>query len=547
MHDATRTCDFDPFGVLDAPTQPCHHLTLGEYTKLVCQLGDKLGLDDGRHFFNLRASEKEEEEGEVEREAVGLAVGEDGTGCLAGPSNGIGGSCIDGIADCGLFHGSGEPLCVHLLREGASDAITYPKSLPSVVCKGAGDVPLGPPHVHCLFCLRDGESGGRDGGLGHRYVEAEDLRQSVRAHYVEHMAKRDAYLNIIEEAPVSINEMQVELLESAAEREGRHTCFIISAGSASNPVVVVYCAACEQMAPMATFLPRSREKSVLNGSSEYADVPQDLVSTETTELILARLLLACELSFRLQSEQGEVNGATSLRVQEELYIYTATPFPFGEKEEELAEAFEEGAILTHSSVVLPSATMVDTPSGPCLCLLEAEEDDMLQQFRDLPPYRVANAVVGFLMQWPTESATSDKLKWVLCQENNGLRLAVHRRLVYVEDTDEWVIAFVIHHPDIPSVSSFGSPGDRCYGSEIRVCRDFSIAKMVPVSLVDQLTLSVREDSTDVTGKERNSDVDMSVGVGDCPYSMESRTINYFAMMTIIAKAMCLATTYFNDK
>ncbi|CBH09797.1 hypothetical protein, conserved [Trypanosoma brucei gambiense DAL972] len=534
----------DPFGVLDTPLEARTYMTGRQYIQLTYHLGEKLGIKNVDHYFNLPAGS---EGSETEGTAVEAEISpNDDISCLLDQlvqnesnSEDVSQSNVTSSFLCN------PPLCVHFVREGAMKVIGNPKSLPTVACKAVGEKLQGPPHVHCLFCLQTGDTGADTdtNSQGQPYVQAADLRHCVQGHFTEHMNRRNAYLNFLEEGAATLPEARQELLECSADREGRHTCFIASAGSAACPVVVSYCAACDQMAPLATFLEEEDECTSCE-TVEQRPNRSGTRSVETVELILARLLLACELRVMLTKERGAEGSGNISLVQEESYIFIATPFLFGEEEEELSEEFETGADLTHSSVILPAATVVETAKGPCLCLLKEEGEELLQLLTELPPYRIDHAVVGFVLQWQSASAADERITWALDQgKRKGYKFGVQRRLVYVEDTDEWVIAHVLHNPEVsPSDGRSAVDSERSFG-DVRTRELCSITKMIPLSLMEQFIRGGRGEGDGAKNKCEDRSISTDVEVEDCPYGMEARTINYFAQMTALAKAMSLATSF----
>ncbi|ESS67321.1 hypothetical protein TCDM_03921 [Trypanosoma cruzi Dm28c] len=208
---------------------------------------------------------------------------------------------------------------------------------------------------------------------------------------------------------------------------------------------------------------------------------------------------------------------------------------------------------TYGSVILPMASVSGTPEVPRFCLMNREAT--VHFLRDqLPPYQFTDAVVGFVMEWPTEAETNEKVEWVLRQDGG---LNVQRRLVYVEDRDEWVIARVFYHQETTSLESCSeSRVDRMYGGSLRLRKDCSIVKMVPVSLLQQYTLQDhcgREDMAPCMNNDYNemeNKVDAMVMGEDepmgCPYSMEARAVHFFAGMTALAKAMKMVADHVKE-
>ncbi|KEG10419.1 hypothetical protein DQ04_03731010 [Trypanosoma grayi] len=493
--DGTALDNLDVFGIFDDPPPPDAHLTVGQYVGILQQLAQRLGLDDVAFRFNLPPSAAAAEEEDA--------------------------SC-QGNSSCGCGVCGHPPLCAHLAREGGRRVMQQPHSLPTVACEDADEALRGAPHVHCLFCLQAGQEEG--GGSGP--VMALNLRHAVLAHYTQHMQTRDACLTLLDEED---DESQMGALEVTAEREGRHVCFIASAGTAACPIVVAYCAACDQLAPLATFATEAAVAAEANKQQREAQ------SVETAGCVMARLLLACDLLLAVRRERETEGRMSQPLVHAESYIFLPTPFLFGEDEAELTEMFESGAMMTHTSAVLPSATVSGTPASPRLRLLESAAA-MELIFRGLPPYHFADAVVGFVMQWPTEAATDEKVAWVLRQRAH---IAVQRRLVYVEDIDEWVIARVFHHLDASSAESSGNSSSSLledpYGT-IRRRKDCRITKMVSLTLIQQYTLRGSENGGN--GISNSNEMD------GCPYSMEARAVNFFAGMTALAKAMEMTVTFF---
>ncbi|ESL05739.1 hypothetical protein TRSC58_06600 [Trypanosoma rangeli SC58] len=345
---------------------------------------------------------------------------------------------------------------------------------------------------------------------------------------------------------------QQEELERTADSAGRHGCFIASAGTAACPVVVVYCAVCDQLAPLATFATATNDAANDVDSSDNNKTGsqqhfEEAKSVEEAETILARLLLACQLLCALQRERAQAGRVPMPQVQPETHIFLATPLLFDDNKEALTEEFESGAVITHSSAILPMATVGGPPEAPQLYLMD--QDAVLRSLKDqLPPYCFTDAVVGFMMAWPTEADTDAKVAWVLRQDG-GLR--VQRRLAYVEDTGEWVIARVFYHPDTAPLGRRGqSTAVDTSDGGIRVRNDCSVSRMLPLTLLQQYTFeplcmragvaSCTADAGDTNSlpqtKHKLDEVADAELMG-CPYSAEARTIQFFAGMTALAKAM----------
>ncbi|RNF24899.1 uncharacterized protein Tco025E_02414 [Trypanosoma conorhini] len=517
----TASDDWDAFGVFDGPPPPpATHLTLRQYLALVRWVGQRLKLADVSFRFNLPTL------GDAEEEAAALSA-------------------------CGH-----PPVCVHLAREEGLHAMRHPESLPAVACDEAYAAVHGPPHVHCLFCLHESRE-------MHRPAVLPDLRGDVLSHYTQHMQKRNECLALLEaEAVAHVGEAdwgvdlshaaQREELERTAESAGRHACFIASAGTAACPVVVAYCAACDQLAPLAFFA--AAASGVDGGDDNKIEPRQHLEaarSVEEAETILARLLLACEVLCGLQRERAQAAGGSTPRVQQETHIFLATPLLFDEAKAELTEEFESGAVVTHCSVILPMATVGGPPEAPRLCLMD-EEATLPSLRSQLPPYSFTDAVVGFAMAWPTQAATDAKVAWVL-RHDGGLR--VQRRLAYVEDTDEWVIARVFYRPDTAPLEGCGDGG-----GGIRVRNGCSVARMLPLTLLQQYTSGPRCEPADAatgtsvaTGNNNRPQTKYTLDeVEDgellgCPYGAEARTVQFFAGMTALAKAMRAAADHMKEK
>ncbi|KAH9599445.1 hypothetical protein LSM04_001700 [Trypanosoma melophagium] len=567
--------EMDVFGIFDGPQPPpATHLTVQQYRTLVQYFAQKLALGDVSFLFNLPLLNTNDNDYETTDDECHETHTE--SEILHEIKKDM------GVVD-NLCRNLSPPVCVHIARENGLQAIQHPQLLPTVVFDETDEsVAHVPPHVHCLFCMNEGNEK-RDETAP---VLVKDLRHSLLAHYTQYMEKRDACLALLEaqeekeeeretadtaekeQEMCGHSELHAEMLESTADHAGRHACFVVSAGTAASPIIVVYCAACNQLAPLVSFIPSSEvpaksdkeqedEGYVNDGVEEKEE--REMVSVETVELIMARVLLACDLLLSLKREREQAVGSMAFpRIQEESYIFLPTPFLFGEEAEALTEMFENGAILTHSSAVLPLATVMGTPNAPRLCLLDPSLSStstlsistrtterrvgMESILGDLPPYYFSNAVVGFVMRWSSEAETNAKVEWVLQQDTN---LSMQRRLVFVEDTDEWIIAYVFHHRDVSSVEG-NNVGNDPYSS-IRLRENCSIVKMVPLTLLQQYKDGENSKKENKSNNNTDNNSEMCEAVGECPYSMESRTINYFASMMALAKAMGIVADYFKGK
>ncbi|KAG8345433.1 hypothetical protein ERJ75_001597200 [Trypanosoma vivax] len=539
--EAVAIDEVDPFGTLDAPLQCSTYLTPLQYTKLVLHVGEKLRMENVAYRFNLPdvMESREVEENVLQHDRCeGIAS--------------RGGGSMDANLE-GSVNWHNPPVCAHMVREEALRAMRDPRALPSVTCELQGDCSHGPPHVHCLFCLLEGGAPGAHQRM-RRDVHAVDLRHGVLAHYTEHMQQRDAYLTVLEEEEVEEERMgsaasakssRLRALESLAEREGRHTCFVISAGGAGAPVIVAYCAACDQVAPLATF---TEDETCLAGgtdevwSGDGRTVP-NIRSVETAELVLARILLASELLQRVKAERRCCRHTGISNVQEESYLFLATPFLFDSDREDLTEHLESGVIATHASAVLPLRVTASPPSTQRPCLSAEEDARIMTVLQGLPPYRFEEAIVGFVMQWPTAKDTCEKVTWALQQEPERYQFVARRRLVYVEDTDEWVIAHMLcrrgaqEEDDLIAAAS----GDEDGCGHVRVRHNCSIFKALPLTLVEQYASGTDSLSSYQEGGDSGSEV--SEALGSCPYGMEARTIHYFSQMAVLAKAIGLAGAF----
>ncbi|KAF5224629.1 hypothetical protein ECC02_002268 [Trypanosoma cruzi] len=528
----TELEEWDVFGIFDGlPPPPTTHLTVRQYVSLVQRIGQCLGISDIFFRFNLP---------------------------LAGNDDG------DDVALNACGH---PPVCAHLAREDGLHAMRHPDLLPTVACDDVNMAVHGPPHVHCLFCLHETQR-------THLPVVIPDLRQNILGHCMCHLRKRNECLALLEgEAVAHMGEIGwgVDLsleaqrgeLEKKAECEGRHGCFIASASTAACPIVVTYCALCDQLAPLATFVTvpketehdgNKKDNEQRQGLEEEEEEKEEAKSMEEAELILARILLACEVLYLLRRERAQAGRVSLPHVQQEKYIFLATPLLFGEDREELTDAFESGAMATYGSVILPMASVSGTPEAPRFCLMNREATVHFLRGQ-LPPYQFTDAVVGFVMEWPTEAETNEKVEWVL-RHDGGLN--VQRRLVYVEDRDEWVIARVFCHQETASLEKCSeSRVDRMYGGSLRLRKDCSVVKMVPVSLLQQYTLQDhcgREDMAPCMNNDNNemeNKVDAIVMEEEeepmgCPYSMEARAVHFFAGMTALAKAMKMVADHVKE-
>ncbi|EKF31128.1 hypothetical protein MOQ_005041 [Trypanosoma cruzi marinkellei] len=539
----TELEEWDVFGIFDGPpSPPTTHLTIRQYVGLVQWIGQCLGISDIFFRFNLPFVGNDDDDDD------------DGGGGVA-------------LNACGH-----PPVCVHLAREDGLHAMRHPNSLPTVVRDDVNMAVHGPPYVHCLFCLHETKK-----VYGPAVIP--DLRQNILGHCMCHLRKRNECLALLEgEAVAHMGEIgwgidlsleaQREELEKKAEWEGRHGCFIVSANTAACPIIVTYCALCDQLAPLATFVTASKEtehdgnknnNKQGQGVEEEEEKEEEARSMEETELILARILLACELLYLLRCERTQVGRVSLPHVQQERYIFLSTPCLFGENSEELTDTFESGVMATYSSVILPMATVNGTPDMPCLCLMDREATVQFLRSQ-LPPYQFTDAVVGFVMEWPTEAETDEKVEWVLRQQNGDLN--VQRRLVFMEDRDEWIIAYVFYHHETTSLENRSETEvDHMYVDRgLRFRKDCSVVKMVPVSLLQQYTLQDRYGREDMTSCMKNvnnkmeNKVDATLLVEEekekapmgCPYSMEARAVHFFTGMMALAKAMKMVTDHLKE-
>lgn len=364
------------------------------------------------------------------------------------------------------------PLCVHLHHA------PLPSPLPTVVSPGPPP-PRPRPHVHCLRCLRGVDSqtpvsvvaelGGNGSGSA-------DEGETLVSHHRAHKRLRDKYVAMLEGEVVAYvgesgdefdmdSESGEAACEAAAEDEGQHCCFLVSAGPARCPVLVRYCAECRQLAPLVGFTEEGK-------------------TVEDGNMILARLLLACHVLFLTgqlhQREQGTEDESEKEEVAEEEeeeeeeetddkgHGRQSRVFLFRPElilgDAEFTEDFEEGVECTYVSAVLPWASVV-LPDDHDVSASSTEETERQAQLRlhapsmataaigkgsdssggrGISPWAVSGPVVkGFVMEWASGAVAADRVRRVL--ERDSRYQCKRSCLVYLGDTQSWVLADVPCH------------------------------------------------------------------------------------------------------
>jgi hypothetical protein len=497
-------------------------------------------------------------------------------------------SCRVGNDGCGKSGSAADdavrepPLCAHLSREGVElywSSSSSASAIPDVRCCDARDMDKREPfpatghgpHVHCLYCFHNALESAPPAGRGVPPPVVEDFRDaaSLQAHQHAHRSQYLAYLQLLEDGNTSSHcELDVDVqseegraaCECAAEEEGRHGCYMAAMGTAACPIVTFYCAACDTFAPPVHLRP----SDVAEGT------PLSWVSTEELNVVLCRLLLSCHLLHMMgllpfsRGVKGDGDGAAAQTAQPRHLIYLFKPILFHEGvEEALVEQFEEGAEYTYTAVVLPSASVAGVPAELLILELPPEEagggtlENPLMSGSTTTPFSsqtYSPAVIGFAMEWATEELLQSKLDLVLQQHQLGTHASpdvivspfhVTTRWVYVEDTQEWVQARVLYHRAVTTRADLPSSYEDSGDEGIRVVERYAID--APMPAYSKLT-GVATAATSMSSSPReikwSPSIAMEEDTGEdplapdgCPYSMESRTIDFLARMTALAKAM----------
>ncbi|KAK7194567.1 hypothetical protein NESM_000374500 [Novymonas esmeraldas] len=455
-------------------------------------------------------------------------------------------------------------LCAHLAREGAAPyhaAAPAAHTIPAVRCCDAREMrqpdPLpGPgrgPHVHCLRCFHRSIEAAPPPGPGAPPPLVADYRDSdsLRAHVAEQRARYSACLHLLDSVDSgddALAEEDVAACEAAAEEAGRHVCIMASLGTAASAVVVFYCTECRAFAPLVRF-------HDVGAAAAAADTGT-WIATDGVSTVLSRLLLGCHVLHMLDAEifeRSRRSGAARRRMVGDgtrhlLFLFKPLLFSM-ETEASLIDRFEAGAECTYAAVVLPNASVSGDP--PQLLLRDSDAHDTPRE----SSRRLSPVVIGFAMEWATAALAQEKVDMVLEHTRRAAAAAVAgdeagepssspprvpppvfevtTRLVYIIDTEEWAVAHVLYHQRLPPDAELPLAYDDVADDGIRVQEVYEVDVPMP-AWADAGTPSATTHSSD-------NDEDVGDG-GDmvedgCPYSMESRTINFFLRMTALAKAM----------
>ncbi|KAG5502888.1 hypothetical protein JKF63_04659 [Porcisia hertigi] len=476
------------------------------------------------------------------------------------------------------------PLCAHLSREGAMvyyGAKPQAHTIPDVRCCDAREIhkqeafpaPCHGPHVHCLHCFQQSIKSAPSPGRGVAPPIVADYcdSASLQAHFEEHRTLYKAYLRVLEveeedacnrsssssssdgkvdlgaEGEVLVNE-NLAACEAAAEEASRHVCFMASMGTVACPLVVFYCAECDYFAPLVSF----HRVSVATSTSS-ATGADTWVAMEGANVVLSRLLLSCHVLYMFDAQRFSHQGRSTRHL---LYLFKPVLFSV-ETEESLIEEFESDAECTYTAVVLPDASVAGDP--PQLLLredAEGEAPDVTQVLSCFSP-----VVIGFAMEWRSAELLQKKVAMVLehhrraaaaCSQDGGEPSSssptspafhVTTRRVYVVDTGKWEVAHVLYHrllaahAELPQ--NYLDKAD--YG--IRVQDTYKVD--VPMPAWTDVAMSEDEpNAVDEWSGGGESDESVAAAasidaldVDGCPYTMESRTIDFFTRMLVLAKAI----------
>ncbi|KPI82873.1 hypothetical protein ABL78_8114 [Leptomonas seymouri] len=469
------------------------------------------------------------------------------------------------------------PLCAHLSREGVE---TYWSSstadfIPSVRCCDARDLSKQEPfpatghgpHVHCLYCFHSAIQNAMPSGRGALPPIVEDFRDSasLQAHQRTHRERYRNYLKLLDGCGSSDLEIGVDMLsdegmaacEHAAENESRHVCYMAAMGTPACPVVVFYCAACDCFAPLVRLQPDGE----VDGREEVCAWS----STEVLDVILSRLLLSFHLLYMMHPSRfpGHLEGAHNAdgahdaedrQARHVMYLFKPVLLHEG-VEAELIEEFEDDALCTHAAVVLPNATVVGEPAE--LLLLDSEEPGQgvvasghdIHDSADSSPRTYSPVVIGFAMEWASEELLQSKVDLILRQHELGnpvagaavLPLHVATRRVYIEDTEEWVTAHVLYHRTVATRDEL--PCSYVDGADegIRVVETYAIeapmTEMNGASAYASANYSSSAIAPTSSNPAEDTNAEDPLALDGCPYSLESRTINFLLRMAALAKAM----------
>lgn len=500
---------------------------------------------------------------------------------------------VEATQSTDAFSAREPPLCAHLVREGAEVYWSQPspaRLIPDVRCCDARDFDKREPfpdaghgpHVHCLYCFHTAIENAPPAGRGVPPPVVEDFRDaaSLQAHQQTHHDRYVAYLKMLEDCSDGSVDAEADALsderkaacEVAAEQESRHVCYMAAIGTSACPVVVFYCAECDCFAPLVRFRPS--DGSTEDGSAtavvstEAACEQVDAcawTSTEEWNVILSRLLLSCHVLHMIDSSRfaggakgaRDAAGSSAERTRPRHIVYLFKPILFHEGvEEKLVEEFEDGAECTYTAVVLPHASVAGEP--PELLLLhdkeigqDAEDRSGTDGADNGSPQTYAPVVVGFAMEWASEALLQSKLNLILRQHELGCLSSgvavppfhVALRWVYIEDTEEWVEAHVPYHRTATTQAALPCAYADAADEGIRVAATYKIDAPLPTTEENKAPAasSLLPPSPKIVPSSSNVEVDGSeedpLAPDGCPYSMESRTIDFFVRMTALAKAM----------
>ncbi|CAC9494550.1 conserved hypothetical protein [Leishmania infantum JPCM5] len=483
------------------------------------------------------------------------------------------------------------PLCAHLLREGAA-AYYWAKpdahTIPDVRCCDAREVhkqevfpaPGHGPHVHCLRCFQQSIERAPPPGPGVSPPVVVDYRDagSLRAHLEEHRTRYATCLCILEDSSSSdcgaAHDMLSEDLavcEVAAEEASRHVCFMASLGTVACPLVVFYCAECDSFAPLVRF--HGVSDAVMSGAGP--NVADAWEATEGANMVLSRLLLSCHVLYMFDAKRFSRQRRSARRVGRNLatnatrstqhLLYMFKPLLFSmETEERLIDEFESGAECTYVAVVLPNASVAGDP--PQLLLREDTEGEGSDAAPAQP--RFSPVVIGFAMEWATAELLEKKVAMVLEHSSRASAVGsqkggepsscssdpssptppafrVTARMVYIVDTGEWAVAHVLYHRLLPANTDLPLSYVDKADDGIRVQDVYEVGVPMPAWADGSISESEPSAAVESSGEgeeeaEEGSDDAVeteALAIDGCPYSMESRTIDFFTRMTMLAKAM----------
>lgn len=495
-------------------------------------------------------------------------------------------------------------LCAHFQREGVQGYLNGTVAFPEVRCVDAdeiGEVKSATcsdfvenrrgPHVHCLYCFHailERSPPPRRGvppPVVMDYGKPEDNGAALRRHYYQQRQLYSEYLDVLDGAVGDDGEEEMNgggdeedtykdslaECERVAEEASRHCVFIASIGTPACPVTVFYCAECEQFAPLTVFESPMSEFSRTPVENELSNdlAPATLfdknanaqwLSVDDSYLIFSRLLLSCHLLQMVRTSSPSM-ATPHLEFHQPpvqhhaLFLYKPEFFD-EETEATLLEQFEDGVVCTYGSAVLPNAAVVSNGSLQLT----------IRQVPPTPPKEFSPVVIGFVMEWSTAEEVQEKVEMVLQHgDNTGcsktLPLCITRRLVFLEDTQEWMAVSVLYHEEVPVDAelplSFGGLTDPTQPIRMRsrylvecpvsgamwrsqeADPPSGLSGAVEHNASSSLDEAARAISSTLgcSNANTNSEKDYMDVMDGCPYSMESRTIDFFARMMAVATAV----------